>query len=222
MDTVTSLFEAGSHLGHKKNRLHPKARRFVYKMEQGVSVIDLTQTAKQLEEAKKFLTKAKKEGKIVLFLAAKKIISQYAAELCKKHSIAYITTKWLPGLLTNFQTIIKNVKKLNELKEEREKGTWNNFVKHERMKLQKQVYRLEKLYGGIAALEKKPDIIFIIDIKKEKNAIDEARKSNIPTVAIVDTNSNPDLVDYPIVANDDSPSSLQYLVSQIIAAYTKK
>lgn len=216
---VEKLFAAGAHLGHKKNRLHPKARKYVYRIEQGVSIIDLTQTAVQLTKAKKFIAEAAKNKKVMLVVATKKVISKFNEDLCSKHNIPYVSTKWLPGLLTNFQTIIKNVKKLKELKEAQEKGEWDTFVKHEKLELQRQLNKLEKFYGGLINVEKKPDFLFIVDIKKEKNAVVEAVKSGITTVAVADTNSNPETVDYPIVANDDSPESTQYLVTEIIKTY---
>ena len=220
VNQVRALFEAGLHLGHKKNRLHPKAKRFVYRVESGVSIIDLTLTANQLNEAKSFLKKCAEEEKILLVVATKKAASQFTKDLCKQHGISFITNKWLPGLLTNFETIIKNVKKLKELKEQKESGEWEKLVKHERVALNKHIVKLEKFYDGLINLTKKPDVIFILDIKKEKNAVVEAQKTHIPMVAVTDTNSDPSQVEYPIVANDDSPLSIQFLVSEIITAYT--
>lgn len=218
---IKKLFEVGLHLGHKKNRLHPKAKKFIYRVESGISIIDLSFTAKQIDEAKSFLEQSAKDQKKLLVVATKKVAAQTASDLCKKHDISYITVKWLPGLLTNFETIIKNVRKLRDLKEEKDTGTWNKLVKHERVLLHKELVRLEKLYGGIATLEKRPDILFVVDARKERNAILEAKKTDIHTVAIVDTNANPEDVAYPIVANDDSPDSVNFLIAEIINAYAK-
>lgn len=217
---IKALFEAGLHLGHKKNRLHPKAKRYVYRVESGVSIIDLTMTADQLDAAKEFLKKCADEEKTLLVVATKKVAVQFTKDLCKEHGIPFITNKWLPGLLTNFETIIKNVKKLRELKEQRESGEWEKLVKHERIALNKQIVKLEKFYEGLISLDKKPDVLFILDIKKEKNAVIEAAKTGIPVIAVTDTNSDPSQVNYPIVANDDSPLSVQFLVSEIIKTYT--
>ncbi len=216
---IKTLFDAGLHLGHKKNRLHPKARRFVYRIESGVSIIDLTQTTKQLEEAKRFIAQCASEQKTLLVVATKKVAAQFATQLCKERNIPFITNKWLPGLLTNFETIIKNVKKLRELKDQAEQGEWEKLVKHERIKLRKRMMRLEKFYGGIVSLEKKPDVLYILDAKKEHNAVVEAQKMGIPVVAVTDTNTDPNQVDYPIVANDDSPTAVQFLLSEIVNAY---
>jgi len=218
---IEKLYKAGVHLGHKKNRLHPKARKYVYRMEQGVSIIDLTMTLTQIAAAKKYLAQAAKDGKVMLVVATKKVANHTANELCEKYQIPYISTKWLSGLLTNFQTIIKNVKNLNRLKDEREKGEWESFVKHERVKLDKKVSKLEKFYKGLVTLEKKPDLLLLIDAKKEKNALIEATQSGTPTVAIADTNANPDLVNFPVVANDDSPAAVEYVVTELIEAYAK-
>lgn len=220
VNQIKALFEAGLHLGHKKNRLHPKAKKFVYKIESGVSIIDLTLTAKQLDEAKAFLKKCAEDDKTLLIVATKKVASQFTKDLCKKHDIPFITNKWLPGLLTNFETIIKNVKKLKELKEQKTSGEWEKLVKHERIALNKQIVKLEKFYDGLVTLTAKPDVLFVLDIKKERNAVVEARKTQIPIIAVTDTNSDPSQVDYPIVANDDSPLSVQFLVSEIISVYT--
>lgn len=221
MEEIQKLFEAELHLGHKRNRLHPKARKYVYRIENGTSIIDLTQTAVQLQTAKNFLQKAKEENKVVLVVATKKVASGFVAELCKEKKIPYITQKWLPGLLTNFQTIIKNVKKMNEMRIERDQNGWDNITKHERVKQTKYVAKLEKFYAGLADLTKKPDILFVVDIRKERNSIQEAKQTGIDVVAITDTNTNPDTVTYPIVANDDSPKAIEYLVTDVLTAYTK-
>lgn len=218
---LEDLFNAGVHLGHKKNRVHPKAQKYIYKMESGTSIIDLTQTVDELDKAKQFLSTSAQEGKTLLVVSTKKISSVFITELCQKYGIPYVTLKWPAGLITNFKTIMLNVKKLKEMKEEKEKGTWDKFVKHEQMELTKKMNKLDRIYGGLVNLEKLPDIILTLDIRKEKNAVKEASSVNIPIVAIADTNVNPDLVNYPVVGNDDSESSIQYLMTELIDAYTK-
>ena len=218
---VRELFALGAHLGHKKNRLHPKARKYVYQIVNGVSIIDLTKTVNKLEQAKAFLTAQAKEGKSLLMVATKKIVNQHAANLCREHSIPFVSMKWQSGLLTNFQTIIKNVKKLQMLKDQKANGEWEKYVKHERMALDKHLMRLERFYGGLLTLTKHPDILFIIDSKKERNALIEAKSNNIPVVGIIDTNSDPDQLDFPIVLNDDSPVVLERVISELIQSYVK-
>ncbi len=218
---VQKLFELGAHLGHKKNRLYPKSRKYIYKIINGVSIIDLSQTITQLEEAKKAMTQYALEGKTVLVVATKKVASQFVQDFAQTNNLSSITNKWLPGLLTNFDTIIKNVKKLKDLKEQKTQGEWTKFVKHEQVQLEKQLTKLEKFYGGLEALDKRPDVLFIVDIKKEKNAVKEAIGYHIPVVALVDTNSNPDQVDFPIVANDDAAIVVEHIVREVLESYSK-
>lgn len=218
---VKKLFELGAHLGHKKNRLYPKSRRYIYKIINGVSIIDLSQTVGQLDEAKKAIAQFAQEGKNVLVVATKKVAGQFVQDYCRENNIAYITNKWLPGLLTNFDTIIKNVKKLRDLKTQKEAGEWNKFIKYEQVQLEKELFKLEKFYGGLIALEKKPDVLFVVDIKKEKNAVKEATAYHLPVVALVDTNSNPELVKYAIVANDDTAEVIKHIVTEVLSTYVK-
>lgn len=217
---IEEMFDAGVHLGHKTNRIHPKAKKNIYKIEDGASIIDLTKTAEHLTKAVEFVKKLAKEKKIILFVVTKKIASHYVKEECIKNNFLYITMKWPAGLLTNFKMIMKNVETLKKMREDKENGDWNKFVKHEQVALQKKLTRLEKFYSGITGLSKLPDAVFVVDVKKEKNAVSEASRGKIPVIAIVDTNANPDLIDYPIVGNDDSFSSVQYLVNKVINAYT--
>ncbi len=218
---VTELFKLGSHLGHKTNRVHPKAKKYIYTVENGVSVIDLTKTVGLLDQALSFITQLAGEKKTLLIIATKRVSASFTKELCQQNGIPYVTIKWPAGLLTNFEMIMKNVKKLVTMKEEKEKGEWNKFVKHEQFELAKTLNRLERFYGGLVGLTKRPDVLFIVDIKKEKNAVKEARSYTIPIVAIVDTNVDPDLITYPIPANDDSQTSIEYFVTKVVEAYVK-
>jgi len=218
---IEKLFKAGVHLGHKRNRLHPKARKYVYKMINGTAVIDLTQTLKQLNKAKEILQQASKDNKKILVVATKKIVNQYVAELCTAKKIPFITQKWPSGLLTNFEMIMKNVKKMKSLEEGKVNGSWDKFVKHERTKLTKELYKLNKFYFGLSLLDKKPDYILILDLKKEKNALTEAKKHNIPVIAAIDTNANPETVNFPVMINDDSGTSVQLIMKELLDAYVK-
>lgn len=217
---VEELFAVGAHLGHKSNRVHPKTNKYIYSFENGVSIIDLTKTTVFLEKAKKYVSELGANKKILLVVCTKKIASNLTKELCAKNNLLFINTKWPAGLLTNFEMIIKNVKKLNSMKEEKEKGEWSKYVKHEQVKLDKDLNKLEKFYGGIANLKKLPDALFVIDIKKEKNSVKEAGEMKITTVAVTDTNANPDPIDYPISGNDDSITSIEYFLKEIIEAYS--
>ena len=217
---VSELFAAGAHLGHKANRVHPKTKKYIYSFENGVSITDLTKTVEYLERAKQFVSELGKTEKVLLVISTKKIVSNLTLELCQKNNLPFINTKWPAGLLTNFEMIIKNVKKLNSMKEEKENGDWNKFVKHEQVKLDKELNKLIKFYGGIAKLKKLPDALFVVDIKKEKNSVKESGEMKIPVVAVTDTNVNPDPIDYPIPGNDDSATSVEYFLKEIITAYS--
>src|SRR5512144_1838370 len=139
MADIERLFNAGVHLGHKKNRLHPKARKFVYKIVNGTAIIDLTQTLSQINAATSFMKKMNKEGKSLLVVATKKTVSQFVADTCKEKGIPFITVKWMPGLLTNFETLMKNVKKMTDLEDTKSRGEWEKFVKHERTRMTKEL-----------------------------------------------------------------------------------
>lgn len=221
MQSIQELFELGAHLGHKKSRLHPKAKKHVYKMINGTSIIDLTKTVEQLETAKKFLEATAKEEKSVLIVGTKKVASSFLREYCSKNELPYITSKWLPGLLTNFETLMKNVHKLADLKQKEGTGDWAGMVKHERTKLSKEMVKLEKLYGGLLSLKKRPDVIILVDARKEKNAVEEAHSYKIPIVALIDTNSNPEQIDYPVLANDDAAEVVQHIMSELLSGYVK-
>jgi len=217
---VEKLFELGAHLGHKKSRLHPKAKKNVYQIINGTTVIDLTTTVQQLEKAKKYLSAAAKENKTVLVVGTKKTAATFLREYCVTNNVPFVATKWLPGLLTNFNTIMKNVKKLGDFKAQvAGEDVTTKLVKHEKTQLQKHISKLEKLYGGFSSLNVRPDILLIIDTKKEKNAVKEAQMYNIPIVAIVDTNSNPEDINYPVLANDDAAEVVEYLLKSMLDSY---
>ena len=218
---IEELFNAQAHLGHKTNRVHPKSRKFIYKIENGVSIIDLTQTVEYFARAREFASELGKTNKTFLVVATKKIASSFIEELCKSMNVPYIVTKWPAGFITNFETLLKNINKLKTMREDKETDAWKALVKHEQTKLGKELSKLERNYGGLIALDKVPDSLFIIDVKKEKNAVSEARMAGIPVIAVTDTNVNPDIIDFPIPANDDSLSSVEYIARNIIEAYAK-
>ncbi len=221
LSLVEALFSVNAHLGHKSNRVHPKAKKYIYKIENGVSIIDLTQTVKLLQLAQAYISKLAQQDKKILFVTTKKNIATMVREKAIKANLPYIVSKWPAGLLTNYETILKNIKKMNKLKDEKLAGNWNKFVKHEQVRLSKYLNRLEKIYAGIADLNQLPDALFVVDIKKEKNAVSEAKKINIPIIGVLDTNVNPETITYPIPANDDSTESVEYIVTAVIDAYLK-
>lgn len=220
-NVLEELFAAQAHLGHKTNRVHPRANRFIYKIENGVSIIDLTQTLDLLKISEDFIAKLAQDGKVVLFVATKRIASSIILELCSKNNIPYVSTKWPAGFLTNFETLMRNIKKMLELQTDKEQGKWQKLVKYEQSQLNKQLNKLQRLYGGLASIKTLPDALCIVDLKKEKNALLEATAINIPVVAIVDTNVDPSHVVYPIPANDDSATSVKYIITRLVDAYVK-
>jgi len=215
------LFAQGAHLGHLSAKIHPRAKKYVYKIEKGTAIIDLFKTAACLDKAKDFVFNLGKESKTLLVFATKSQAKDTLRELCRLSDIFYMTKKWVGGFLTNFEKVSQNIKKLSQMKKEQNEGFWNNLPKHERLRLEKKLRQISSIYEGVEKMEKLPDALFIIDIRREKNAVLEARQREIPVVAVVDTNCNPDLVNYPIPANDDAVSSIKYIAEQIIGAYNE-
>jgi len=213
------LLNNGLHFGHRSPKVHPRSKKYIYKIENGVSIIDLFQTAELLDEAIKTAFELGKENKNLLVVATKKQAKSIVKESCSANNVNFLTFKWIAGFLTNFPEIHKNVKKLKQLKADKEMGEWNKFPKHERVLLDKELAKLTRIYEGVENMDKVPDAMFIIDIKKENNACIEAEKMNIKTIAITDTNTNPEIVSLPIPANDDAITSIKYITEKIIESY---
>ncbi|MDD4995931.1 MAG: 30S ribosomal protein S2 [Patescibacteria group bacterium] len=216
--STLELAQAGAHLGHRTTKRSPKMKPYIYGVKNTIHIIDLDKTVEKLSVALKFLTEMSKQGKVILYIgtkpSAKDIIKKYAQEI----NISYVIERWLGGTLTNFSTILKLIEKLNKMTEEREKGEWGKYSKKERLVKEKEIKRLEIMVGGIRLLKKRPDIIYLIDLQEEKTAIREARKCKIPVVAIVDTNANPELIDWPIPANDDAIKSIDLITGLVTEA----
>ncbi len=219
---IQKLFELNAYIGHKSSKTHPKAKKlFVFKNENKISLIDLSKTVEYLKKAKEFAQSLGEENKKIIFVGTKKTISNIIENLCSKNNLMYVSSKWPPGLLTNFDTLKRNIELLRTMKKEAENGEWEKFPKHERLKLKKKLNKLLKVYGGIMDLEELPDAVYIVDLRKERNAVNETLKLNIKTIAIVDTNVDPTLVDYPIPANDDFPQVVEFITKEIIESYLK-
>ncbi|HLC94080.1 MAG TPA: 30S ribosomal protein S2 [Patescibacteria group bacterium] len=214
------LMQHGLHFGHKKERLHPRFKKYIYGVEKGVALIDLFKTADLLDRAIQYLADIGKAQKELLVVSTKKQLKTIVEELCKAHGVHFVTTKWIGGFLTNFEKVSKNIEKLLQLKKEKEEGAWNKFPKHERVKLEKQLTRMIHMYEGTEKLKKAPDVFCIIDIKQEETALKEARTRGTPIVAVVDTNCNPDMVTYPVPANDDASSSVSYVLGKLLGSYS--
>ncbi|MFN3420906.1 MAG: 30S ribosomal protein S2 [Armatimonadota bacterium] len=216
--TMRELLEAGVHFGHLTRRWNPKMAKFIFGKRQDIYIIDLHKTLAQLEQAYAFVRDTVANGGTVLFVGTKRQAQEPIEEAAKSCGMFYVTTRWLPGTLTNFNTIRSRVEYLNELREMERNGTMDLLPKNESMRLRKQLAKLEQLLSGIEKMDKLPSILYVIDIRREEIAVREARKLHIPIVAIVDTNCDPDLVDFPIPGNDDAIRSIRLITGKIAEA----
>ena len=210
------LLEAGCHFGHLKRKWNPKMAPYIFKEHNGIHVIDLQKTIAKAEEAATALKQIAKSGKKVLFVATKKQAKDVVADMVKAVDMPFVTERWPGGMLTNFTTIRKAVKKMNSLDQMMHDKDFNNISKRERLQVQRERAKLDKNLGSIADLTRLPSALFVIDINKEHIAVAEARRLNIPTFALVDTNCNPDLIDFPIPANDDASKSIAAILKYMV------
>lgn len=216
---MQELLEAGVHFGHQVRRWNPKMAKFIFGEREGVHLIDLVHTVTKLEEACEFAKKIGEEGGTFLFLASKKQARAIIAEEAQKCGAMYVTERWIGGLLTNFEQTSKTIKKLTDLKSKKESGEFKERTKKENLMIDREIIKLERLYGGITGLEKLPDAMFVVDVKKEENACHEAQAKKIPIVAVCDTNANLFLVDFPIPGNDDATRAIAILTEAVANAY---
>ena len=214
--TMKQLLEAGVHFGHQTRRWNPKMAEYIYLERNGIYIIDLQKTAKKLEEAYDFVRSLAESGQSILFVGTKKQAHDAVAEEASRVGQYYVNARWLGGMLTNFKTMRTRVDRLNQLKRMQEDGTFDMLPKKEVMKLMGEQAKLEKYLGGVKDMKKLPGALFVIDPRKEHNAIAEARKLHIPIVAIVDTNCDPDEIDYVIPGNDDAIRAIR-LISNAMA-----
>lgn len=212
------LLDAGCHFGHLKRKWNPAMAPYIFMEKNGIHIIDLHQTIKKLDEACAAAKQIAKSGRKILFVATKKQAKDTVSELVKKTGMPYVTERWPGGMLTNFFTIRKAVKKMSNIDRLMESAQFNNLSKREKLQMQRERAKLEKNLGSIADLTRLPAAVFVVDILKEHIAVAEARKLNIPTFAMLDTNCNPKLVDFPIPANDDASKSITIIVKAICDA----
>ncbi len=210
------MLDAGCHFGHLKRKWNPKMAPYIFMERNGIHIIDLHKTQAKAEEAANALQQIAKSGKKVLFVATKKQAKEIVAEQAKRVGMPFVTERWPGGMLTNFATIRRTVKKMNSLDRLINDKEFTNISKRERLQIQRERAKLEKTLGSISDLSRLPSALFIVDIRKEHIAVAEAKRLNIPTFALVDTNCNPDLIDFPIPANDDASKS----IALILAAMT--
>ena len=216
--SMKQLLEAGVHFGHQTRRWNPKMAEYIFTERNGIYIIDLQKTVKKVEEAYLFIRDIAAEGGNVLFVGTKKQAQDAIKEEALRSEMYYVNVRWLGGMLTNFKTIKKSIQKLHNLNKMAEDGTFELLPKKEVASLQKEMNDLEKNLGGIKDMKGLPSAIFIVDPKKEKNAVDEARKLGIPVVAIVDTNCDPDEVDYVIPGNDDAIRAIKLIAATLADA----
>ncbi|MGO1579798.1 MAG: 30S ribosomal protein S2 [Peptoniphilaceae bacterium] len=214
--SMKSLLEAGVHFGHQTRRWNPKMSRFIFTQRNGIYIIDLQKTIKKVDEAHEFVRQLAEDGGNILFVGTKKQAQDAIEKEAKKCEMPYINQRWLGGLLTNYKTIRKRIERLQTLTEMESDGTFDVLPKKEVIGLKKEADRLEKFLGGIKNMDRIPDAIFIVDPKKERIAVKEAHILGIPVVAIIDTNCDPDEIDYPIPGNDDAIRAVK-LITETIA-----
>ncbi|WP_295769998.1 30S ribosomal protein S2 [uncultured Mucilaginibacter sp.] len=216
--TYQDLLDAGVHFGHLTRKWDPKMAQYIFMERNGIHIIDLNKTLTKVEEAASAIKQIVKSGRKVLFVATKKQAKDIVADYAKSVNMPYVTERWLGGMLTNFATVRKSIKKMSNIDKLTKDGTYSNLSKKERLMIQRERVKLESLLGGISDLNRLPAALFLIDVKKEHIAVSEALKLNIPTFAMVDTNSDPSNIDFPIPANDDATKSISLVTGVIIQA----
>ncbi|SDI94329.1 30S ribosomal protein S2 [Natribacillus halophilus] len=216
--SMKQLLEAGVHFGHQTRRWNPKMSRYIFTERNGIYIIDLQKTVKKVDETYKYVRNLAADGGNILFVGTKKQAQESVQEEALRCGMYYVNQRWLGGTLTNFQTIRKRIARLKDLEKMQEDGTFDVLPKKEVTILQKEMNRLEKFLGGIKEMKGLPDAVFIIDPRKERIAVAEARKLNIPIISIVDTNCDPDEVDYVIPGNDDAIRAVRLLTSKVADA----
>ncbi len=223
---MKEMLASAVHFGHKTAKWNPKMAPYLYTKKNGVHIFDLNQTVDGLNQASEFLRGAAMQGKTILFVSTKRQAVNTIREAALKCKMPYVTSKWIPGLLTNFKTIKARVSFLEKLKREKETGEFDKYTKKEASQLDKQIEKLEIALGGVLALDRTPDIVFIVDVVRDRIAVKEANKVGTTVVAVVDSNANPDGIQYVIPGNDDANKAIQFFVGHIeeaiLAGQSKK
>ena len=216
--SYNQLLDANVHFGHLRKKWNPKMRQYIFKEHKGVHLIDLNRTAECLEKAGQALKQIAKSGKKIMFVATKKQARDIVSEAARSVNMPFVTERWLGGMMTNFTTIRRSVKKMNNIERMLADGNVTNITKKERLTLSRERDKMERVLGGVANLNRLPSAVFIVDILNEHLAVDEADRLGIRTFAMVDTNSDPNLVDFPIPANDDSSKSIEIITRYMVEA----
>ncbi len=216
--TIKDLLEAGVHFGHQTKRWNPKMKKFIFTARSGIYIIDLQKTLKCLEIACKKVQEVIASGQGILFVGTKKQAQEVVREQALRCGAFYVSERWLGGMMTNFQTIKLNIKRLRDIERMKEDGTYEKLTKKEGLKLEKERIKLEKVLGGIKEMNRLPGLLYVVDAKKERIAVAEGSKLGIPIIAIIDTNSDPDPITFPVAANDDAIKSIKVITHQIAEA----
>lgn len=217
--TLQALLEAGCHFGHKAERWHPKAAKFIYTKKDGIHIIDLAKTKTGLEAAAELVRNILATGGDVLFVGTKRQARGVLKEEATAVSAPYFSERWIGGFLTNWDQIRKNIEKINRMDADRANGGWKKFPKHEQSKMSRYLERIKIYYGGVLAIQQVPQALFVVDVRKEIAAVREAMRRGVPVIGVVDTNSDPTNIDYVIPANDDAVGSVTYIVHHMAEAY---
>ncbi|MDD4985085.1 MAG: 30S ribosomal protein S2 [Dehalococcoidales bacterium] len=213
--TIKQLLEAGAHFGHQTSRWHPRMKKYIFTKRNGIHIIDLEQTVVMLEKACSFIEQLVADGGTILFVGTKKQAQEAIEEEAKRCNMYYISQRWPGGVLTNFCTIQGRIDYLVRLEDQQAKGELERLPKKEAMKLSKELVRLNRMIGGIKEMTRLPSALFIVDVTKERLALDEAKRVGIPVVAVADTNCDPTGIDYPIPANDDAIKAIKLACSRV-------
>lgn len=216
--SLEKLLEVGAHFGHQKKRWNPKMGEYIYGVKEGISIFDLVKTKAALEEALVFLTTAAKDKKLILFVGTKRQGRDKLVEVAKSLGAPYVDERWLGGTLTNFSQIRDSVENLDKMIDARQKGEYNEYTKKERLLIDRDIEKLEKKVGGLRLLNRVPDVMFILDTHQERAAVREAIACKVETVGIVDSNADPDDVQWPIPMNDDASAALEYVLDLVHGA----
>ena len=217
--SMKQLLEAGVHFGHQTRRWNPKMAPYIFTERNGIYIIDLQKTVRMIEDAYSFVREISANGETILFVGTKKQAGESIKEEAERAGVHFVNARWLGGMLTDFKTIRRRIDRLNQLRQMEEDGTFERLPKKEVIKLKLEIEKLEKFLGGIKDMKKLPGALFIVDPRKERIAVSEARKLGIPIVAIVDTNCDPDEIDYVIPGNDDAIRAVKLIASTVANAY---
>jgi small subunit ribosomal protein S2 len=218
---LRELLEAGCHFGHQARRWNPKMDQYIYTQRDGVHIFDLAITANQLAEAMEYVRDLVAEGKEIIFVGTKRQAQEIVKEEAIKAGAPFVAVRWLGGLLTNWEQMQDRIKHLNDLKDKKEKGEFDRYTKKEQILIDREIARLERFFGGIAHLKRRPEALFIVDTHREDTAVREAGQVGIPVIGMVDSNANPEPVAKVIPVNDDAVRSIKLVVSSIAKAYAE-